>query len=227
MIPRVAWIVEVATTFCELASCCREIEVRAVADELRRFLPSMRKVVQQARRTQVEGETVPAIERVFSIFEPHTELIKRGRREKPVEFGHSVLLCQTAEKFITDYEVFAARPADSTLTKQVIERHENLFGARPEVVAADKGFCPAEEVYKELKKLVGTLAIPRRMQDFADKIMSMWQSFRAGLEGTISGLKRAFRLARCYYRGFKHFQSAIGLGVFAHNLIVLAKQGMT
>ena len=80
-------------------------------------------------------ETVPAAERVFSIFEPHTELIKRGRREKPVEFGHAFLLCQTPEKFITDYEVFKQRPADCTLTAQVIERHEKLFGERPEVLA--------------------------------------------------------------------------------------------
>jgi IS5 family transposase len=227
LIGRVGWIVEVAATFCELASCCGEIEVRAVGDELKRFLPSMKKVVTQARRAQLEGETVPAGERVFSIFEPHTELIKRGRREKPVEFGHAVLLCQTPEKFITDYEVFAERPADCALTEQVIERHEKLFGERPEVLAADKGFCPAAEAYAELEERVGTLAIPRRMRDFADKVLSMWQAFRAGIEGTISGLKRAFRLARCFYRGFKHFQGAIGLGVLAHNLVVLAKQGIT
>jgi IS5 family transposase len=165
---------------------------------------------------------VPAAERVFSIFEPHTELIKRGRREKPVEFGHALLLCQTPEKFITDFEVFAQRPADCTLTEQVIERHEKLFGQRPEVLAADKGFCPDAEKYAELEQRVGTLAIPRRMQDFADKVLSMWQSFRAGIEGTISGLKRAFRLARCFYRGFKHFQGGIGMAVFSHNLVVLA-----
>ena len=67
----------------------------------------------------------------------------------------------------------------------------------------------------------------RRMRDFADKVLAMWQAFRAGIEGTISGLKRAFRLARCFYRGFKHFQGAIGLAVFSHNLIVLAKHAMT
>jgi hypothetical protein len=103
-----------------------------------------------------------------------------------VEFRHALLLRQTPEKFITDYEVFA-----------------------------------------ELEQRVGSLAIPRRMRDFADKVLSMWQTFRAGIEGTISGLKRAFRLARCFYRGFKHFQGAIGLGVFAHNLVVLANPGMT
>jgi hypothetical protein len=203
------------------------MELMAVAGELKRFLRPMKQVIAQARRSQLEGQTVPAAERVFSIFEPHTELIKRGRREKPVEFGHVMLLCQTPEKFITDYEVFEQRPADCTLTGQVIERHEKLFGRRPEVLAADKGFCPDAEAYAALEKQVGTLAIPRRMRDFADKVLRTWQAFRAGIEGTISGLKRAFRLARCFYRGFKHFQGAIGLGVFAHNLIVLANLGMT
>jgi IS5 family transposase len=227
LIGRVEWIVETAEMFCQLAPGWGEMELAAVADELKRFLQSMKKVVSQARRSQLEGETVPASERVFSIFEPHTELIKRGRREKPVEFGHALLLCQTPEKFITDYEVFAERPADCTLTEQVIERHEKLFGERPEVLAADKGFCPDAAKYAELEQRVGTLAIPRRMRDFADKVLVLWQAFRAGIEGTISGLKRAFRLARCFYRGFKHFQGAIGLGVLAHNLVVLAKQAMT
>jgi IS5 family transposase len=227
LIGRVEWIVEIAGMFCLFAPGWGEMELAAVADELKRFLPSMKKVVGQARRSQLEGEQVPAAERVFSIFEPHTELIKRGRREKPVEFGHALLLCQTPEKFITDYEVFAERPADCTLTEQVIERHEELFGARPEVLAADKGFCPDAAKYAELEQRVGTLAIPRRMRDFADKVLVLWQAFRAGIEGTISGLKRAFRLARCFYRGFKHFQGAIGLGVLAHNLVVLAKQAMT
>ena len=67
----------------------------------------------------------------------------------------------------------------------------------------------------------------RRLRDFADKVLALWQVFRAGIEGTISGLKRAFRLARCFYRGFRHFRGAIGLGVFAHNLVVLADPGVT
>ena len=106
-----------------------------------------------------------------------------------------VLLCQSPEKFITDYEAYEHRQADCHLTETVIERHEELFGERPEVLAADKGFCPEAEKYEELQGRVGTLAIPRRMRDFADKVLSMWQAFRAGIEGTISGLKRAFRLA--------------------------------
>jgi transposase, IS5 family len=224
LIGRVESIVETAEIFCQFAPGWRNLELTGVADELKRFLPWMKKVTSQSRRSQLEGQTVPAAERVFSIFEPHTELIKRGRHQKPVEFGHAVLLCQTPEKFISDYEAFAQRPADCTLPEEVIERHEKLFGERPEVLAADKGFCPDAAKYAELEELVGTLAIPRRMRDFADKVLVMWQAFRAGIEGTISGLKRAFRLARCFYRGFKRFQGAIGLAVLAHNLIVLAQK---
>jgi IS5 family transposase len=159
---------------------------------------------------------------VFSLFEPHTELIKRGKRQKPVEFGHKVLLCETAEKFITDYEVYEQQQPDCDLTQPVIERHEKLFGERPVVLAADKGFCPEKNKFEELAKLVHNLAIPRRMQDFMDKLLTSCQAFRAGIEGTISGLKRAFRWVRCFFRGFTGFARSVGLGVFCHNLIVLA-----
>ena len=122
----------------------------------------MRTVVNNARRAQLQGKKVPASERVFSIFEPHVELIRWGKRQKPVEFGHKILLCQTREKFITDYAVYEKQEADCELTEPVIQRHEKLFGTRPEVLATDKGFCPAEAKFKELAEQVETLAIPRR-----------------------------------------------------------------
>jgi IS5 family transposase len=227
LIQRVAWIVGIAEEFCQFARSSMSLSLRGLGVELDALLPAMKQVVEQASRAQLDGETVPAKERVFSIFEPHAELIKRGRRHKPVEFGHAVLLCQTREKFITDYEAFEHKPADCDLTVKVIDRHEDLFGETPEVLAGDKGFCPDAETYEELEERVNTLAIPRRLRDFADAAMTAWQAFRAGIEGSISGLKRAFRLARCYFRTFKSFQASIGLGVFCHNLIVLAPTGET
>jgi IS5 family transposase len=188
LIQRVERIVEIARAFCRFAGPSADVALQAVAAELEGFLPAMTTTVEQARRRAIDGETVPAAERVFSIFEPHAELIKRGRRQKPVEFGHAVLLCQTREKFITDYEVFQERPADCELTEEVIDRHKQLFGEVPEVLAADKGFCPAAEEYAELEERIDTLAIPRRTRDFADAVMRTWQAFRAGIEGTISGL---------------------------------------
>jgi IS5 family transposase len=224
LIERTDWIVAVAGEFCvNQAGSPGHSALAAVALELQAYLPAMRTVVGNARRSQVDGETVPASERVFSLFEQHTELIKRGRRQKPTEFGHKILLCESAEKFITDYEVYEKQEADCALTESVIDRHERLFGGRPEVLAADKGFCPAEAKFAELADRVDTLAIPRRMRDFVDKVLAHWQAFRAGIEGTISGLKRAFRLIRCFFRGFRSFSSSVGLGVFCHNLIVLAE----
>jgi IS5 family transposase len=224
LIERVEGIVENAGDFCLKYRSSSNPALSAVALELQAYLPSMQTVTATARRANVAGETVPASERVFSLFEPHTELIKRGRRQKPVEFGHKVLLCETAEKFITDYEVYEQQQPDCDLTQPVIERHEKLFGERPVVLAADKGFCPEKSKFEELAKLVANLAIPRRMQDFMDKLLVSCQAFRAGIEGTISGLKRAFRWVRCFFRGFNGFARAVGLGVFCHNLIVLADQ---
>jgi IS5 family transposase len=223
LIERTGWIVTNVVEFCTYARNSVSLELAAIADELEAMLPTMTQVVAQATRAQVQGERVPAAERVFSIFEPHTELIMRGRREKPVEFGHKMLLVQTPEKFISDYEVYEKQVADCNLTKTVIERHEALFGTTPEVLAADKGFCPDAEEYARLEKQVGTLAIPKRLRDFADALMGAWQAFRAGIEGTISGLKRAFRLSRCFYRHYNGFARAIGLGVLSHNLLVLSK----
>jgi IS5 family transposase len=219
----VDWIVALAGDFCETYRSSSHQELSVLALELAAYLPSMQTVAATARRANMEGETVPASERVFSLFEPHTELIKRGKRQKPVEFGHKVLLCETAEKFITDYEVYEQQQPDCSLTEPVIERHKQLFGERPVVLAADKGFCPAKDKFEQLAKLVANLAIPRRMQDFMDKLLVSCQAFRAGIEGTISGLKRVFRLCRCFFRGFKGFARSVGLGVVCHNLIVLAE----
>ena len=154
LIERVEWIVAIAGDFCQAYRSSSNLELSAVALELQAYLPSMQTVAATARRANVDGETVPASERVFSLFEPHTELIKRGRRQKPVEFGHKVLLCETAEKFITDYEVYEQQQPDCDLTQPVIERHEKLFGERPVVLAADKGFCPEKSKFEELAKLV-------------------------------------------------------------------------
>ena len=104
-----------------------------------------------------------------------------------MEFGHKVLLCETAEKFITDYEVYEKQQPDCDLTQPVIERHEKLFGQRPVVLAADKGFCPEKSKFEELAKLVVNLAIPRRMQDFMDKLLASCQAFPPGSRALFPG----------------------------------------
>ena len=179
-------------------------------------------VISTAERANLKGETVRACERVFSLFEPHTELICRGKSRKPVEFGHVILLSQTKEKFISHYEVMEHRIPDPELGPVSVKNHERLFGEPPEVLAADKGFNPKAKERAALEEKVETLAIPRKLSDWAEVIGSLWQRFRAGIEGSISVLKRAFRLLRCPYRGFKSFAASVGLSIFCHNLVLLA-----
>jgi len=223
LILRVEEVLEKAETFVAWAKHSTCSDLMWIGERLAGILGVMHQAVAVARRRAFDGEKVPNSEKVFSIFEPHTELIVRGRRGRPVEFGHKVLLTQSKEKFITDYVVLERNRADEELLPLVIERHEERFGGRPKSVAADKGFCPDKEMYEDLKEEIDYLGVPRRTRDFGDAMMGVWQQWRAGIEGTISCLKRAFRLARCCFRGFNNFASAIGSAVFCHNLTILAK----
>jgi IS5 family transposase len=200
--------------------------VQGIGGQLARLLPTMEQIVSVARRNW-HGETVPVTDKIFSLFEEHTELIMRGRREKPVEFGHKVLFSETKEKFITDYVVFKESPSDSTLLPMVTERHEEIFGEKVKNLAADMGFRPAEDDWEDLEEEVAYLAVPKRLSDLGDATLRMYQCFRAGIEGTISCLKRAYRLSRCCFRGFKGFCRSVGSAVFCHNLsamVTLAKE---
>jgi IS5 family transposase len=223
LIERVEEVLEKAERFVTWAKRSTSLELMAVGAMLADYLPVMRRAVDVARRREFDGEKVPNGEKVFSIFEPHTELIVRGRRSRPIEFGHKVLLTQSKEKFITDFVVLEQNRGDDELLPLVLDRHEEKYGRRPESIAADKGFCPDADAYEELEEQVDFLGVPRRTRDFGGAMMAVWQQWRAGIEGTISCLKRAFRLARCCFRGFKNFASAVGSAVFCHNLRILAK----
>jgi IS5 family transposase len=223
LIGHVRWIASIAEEFCARSRASWDWTVLSIAEELRGFLRSVRVVISTAERANLMGQIVPASERVFSLFEPHTELIRRGKSRKPVEFGHVVLLSQTREKFIGHYEVMEHRIPDPHLTASAVEQHERLFGHPPKVLTGDHGFNPEASVRAALEEKVETLAIPRRLSDWAEVIGSVWRRFRAGIEGSISVLKRAFRLLRCPYRGFKSFAASVGLSIFCHNLVLLAR----
>jgi IS5 family transposase len=210
-----------------LSSSVNEL-AKLIGAELSSFLPAMRKVVDAASRRQA-GEKVPIEDKVFSIFEPHTELIKRGKRDKPIEFGHKILLSQTIEKFITNYEVFLNSPSDTKLLPKVLEQHQEVFGNYPSGIAGDMGFYPGKEAFEKLQneyKDVDYFGVPGRLREFGDILMSTFQRWRAGIEGTISCLKRAFRLSRCSFKGFSSFCSGVGSAIFCHNLLTMVRRDM-
>ncbi|MDP7423044.1 MAG: hypothetical protein QGH40_14270, partial [bacterium] len=138
---------------------------------------------------------MPADEKLYSLFEAHTEMIKRGKAGKPVEFGHKILISQTGEKFIHHYQVLAERIEDNVLLKPALAAHEKLFGEYPQVLAADKGFYEGMEQIRQLEKQIETVSIgkkgrrtPAEYEREHSEAFLDGQCFRAGSEGSISVL---------------------------------------
>lgn len=204
--------------------------MEACLNDLIRFETLGQRVLDQARRRIIHGESVPNEEKLFSIFEPHTELLKRGKAGKPIEFGHMIQIQQVQAKFITDYQVFETKPVEYTLLNASIKRHKELFGEYPDELSADKGYYESMEQITRLEKTIGVVAInkkgnrtPAETQRETDPAFRHAQGFRAGVEGTISFLKRVLGLARCYTKGWEHYAAMIGATVLAHNLLNLAR----
>lgn len=231
LIASVERICSVGHRFVRHADEVRQVESTAMRalEELRQVLPLMEQVAACAWRVY-QGETVPASDRIFSIFEPHTELLKRGKAHKPVEFGHMVSIGQTAEKFISFYRVEQKSRHDIHLGDEALKEHKRQFGRYPQQFAADKNYYGGPEHQKKWQERIRVYAVGkkgRRDEEETQRehgaLFRLLQKFRAGCEGSISVLKRVFGLVRCLNRGFNSFASSIGSMVFCHNLVVLSR----
>jgi len=186
-------------------------------------------VVSQARRRVLTGESVPNDEKLFSVFEPHTELLKRGKAGKPIEFGHMIQIQQVKEKFITDYAVYDRKPVEPELLVPALDSHRSLFGVDASCLTADKGYFEQDTLDK-LEVRIDTVSIgrkgkrtPEQLEREHDPVFRHAQRFRAGVEGTISYLKRVLGLSRCFTKGWEHFQAMVGASIFTHNLLILSR----
>lgn len=200
------------------------------APELAHYLPLVYQIVTQADQRVLQGRKLAADEKLYSLFEAHTELIKRGKAGKAVEFGHKVLLAQTGEKFIHHYQVLPERQEDKDLLAPALEAHQALFGGYPALVAADKGFYENRDQLRALEGKIRTVSIakkgrrtPKEQERERSQAFVEGQRFRAGVEGSISVLKRAFHLGRCLFKGFKNYAASVGLAVLCHNLVLLTR----
>lgn len=207
-----------------------DASLQGLCDQIKHYRALSQRVVAQARRRTLQGEAVPNPEKLFSIFEPHTELLKRGKAVRDIEFGHMIQIQQVEGKYITGYEVFATKPHAPTLLEPALENHKALFGAYPRQVAADKGYAQdaahLAKLARQVKQLAvgkaGTLSAADRRREHSLGFR-LGQRFRAGVEGTISYLKRALGLARCLVRGWPHYAAAVGAALLTHNLLILAR----
>jgi IS5 family transposase len=206
-----------------------DVMLQAALDGLRKeldtFMPRVQQVMRQAKQRIFGGDTHVA-EKLVSIFEPTTEIIRKGKASKPTEFGKMVKIQESENQIITDYDVFEKRPSDSELVIPAIEAHQKTFGCTPRLVAGDAAFYSARNEATAHEKGVRRVSIPSRSTKSAERKREQkkrWfkqgQKWRTGCEGRISVLKRRHGLRRCIYRGDNGMKRWVGLGVIADNLI--------
>ena len=193
--------------------------------QLDEMAPRIQQVLRQTRERVLRGNT-QADGKLLSIFEPHTEVIRKGKAHKPNEFGKLVVVQEAENQIVTHYEVCDQRPADSTLLEGCLEQHVAQFGRAPDSVAADPGFFSAANESKAEPMGVKRVSIPShdtkspaRKQRQKQRWFKQLQKWRTGCEGRISVLKRRHGLRRSLYKGPDGIRRWVGLAVIADNVI--------
>jgi IS5 family transposase len=189
----------------------------------------VRQVIRQTKARVFNGLTqLP--DKIVSLFQPHTEIIRKGKASKPTEFGKLVQIQEAENQIITHYEVFDRRPSDRELLLSSVEAHQRNLGRVPRLVAADAGFYSQAQERAIQEQGVKWVSVPNRSTRSAarkDLEKSRWfkkaQAWRTGCEGRISVLKRRHGLSRCRYSGVEGMKRWVGLGVMADNLINIGK----
>jgi IS5 family transposase len=206
-------------------------EARRLATTLETFLPRAEQVVNQTVRRIFAGEKVPAAEKIVSIFEPHSDIIRRNKARKPTEYGHKVWLDEVDGGVVTRWKVLPGNPNDDQQWLPSLEHHIECFGKPPNQMSGDRGVhsltneCIAQE--RGVKRVI--LPQPGRKSEARTKHEKQrWfqqgRKWHAGVEGRISVLKRRNQLDRCQDHGQKGFDKWVGFGVIAGNLLVIGRK---
>jgi IS5 family transposase len=203
-------------------------QANQLAATLEQFIPRVEQVIEQAVRRVFEEDIVPAQEKIVSIFEPHTDIIRRNKAQKPTEFGHKVWLDEIEGGIVTNYQVLEGNPPDRDRWQPTLEHHVQQFGKPPNQASADRGvYSPDNEAYATeigVKRVIlpkpGRKSATRRQHE-QQRWFKRGRRFHAGVEGRISVLKRKHGLGRCLYHGEDGFERWVGWGVIAGNLAVM------
>jgi transposase, IS5 family len=199
--------------------------IERVRAQVEHFVPLVQQVCAQAQRRVLDGEAVPAADKVVSLFEPHTAVIRRGKLPTPTEFGAKVLLDEVDGGLVSRYVILDGNPPDAPEWPASLDHHQVQFGHPPHTAAADRAFSTSANERYATQAGVRCVAIPKPGKCTAQR--RAWEQrpvfrraarFRAGIEGRISVLKRAFGLRRCRYHGTAGMERWVGWGILAHNL---------
>lgn len=191
------------------------------------YRPLIEKILWQSEQRVIHGQSLSAEEKVFSLFEDHTDIIIKGSRE--IQYGHKLNLSSGKSGLILDVVIEQGNPADSERLLSMLERHIEHYGVAPTHMAVDGGYASAENLTKAKDQGVEQVAFhKKRGLSIEQMVSSQWvyrqlRNFRAGIESGISCLKRAYGLARCTWKGLEHFQSYVWSSVVAYNLALLAR----
>jgi transposase, IS5 family len=207
-----------------------DMAIEELRKQLEHFCELGSRVIDQARRRALDGEQVPTSEKIYSIFEPHTDLIKRGKVRTPIEFGHKVFLAESAQGLITQYEVLKGNPSDDIHVAPSLRHHRQAFGRAPELYGTDRGFFSEQNLTSCKQAGVKVVCIPQRGGKKTKEreayessaAFKQGQRFRAGIEGRISVLFRGRGMKRCLAEGPDRFELWVGAAVLANNLMRIA-----
>jgi IS5 family transposase len=207
----------------------KRLALEGLRQELDEMTSHVRQVMKQTRARIFHGNT-RSEGKLLSLFEPSTEVIRKGKAGKPNEFGKMVKLQEAENQIITDYEVYARRPYDSDLLLAAIDVHQALLGRAPRLVAADAAFYSAKNEAAAKAKGVKRVCIPNRSTRNSERKREQrkrWfrsgQKWRTGCEGRISVVKRRHGLDRCRYKGYVGMERWVGLGVIADNVVNIGR----
>ena len=195
--------------------------------ELQEYITLSEKVIDQTHRRVLLGESVPASEKVVSIFEPHTDIIVKDRRD--TFYGHKVCLTGGASNLILDCYITDGNPADTSLTERMLDRQKEIYGRYPLKVAFDGGFASKENLEKAKTKKIKDVCFGKKrglkVEDMcrSSYVYKKLRRFRAGIEAGISLIKRCFGFSICTWKGYRSFKSYVWSSIVSVNLLTLAR----
>lgn len=202
-----------------------------LATSLATVVPRVQQVIAQTQRRLLQGEAVPACEKIVSLVEPHTAIIRKGKPRRPTEFGRLVWLDEVDGGIISRYAVLDGNPTEDSQVAPSVAHHKRHFGHAPRLVVGDRATYSADGERAAQTAGVRHVVLPKPGAKSADRIAHEhqdWfvrgQRWRAGIEGRISGLKRRHGLDRCRYHGTDGMERWVGWGVIAHDLRVIARK---
>jgi IS5 family transposase len=203
---------------------CRTIKAIGTMILLEDLLPVMEQVYDIAERKEINGEKVPNEDKLFSIYEPHTDIIVKGSRQ--VQFGHKINLSTGRSNLILSCETLQGNPSDSTLYRQTLDKIAADYGTMPRDSVTDGGYASKENM--EYAKGMGIVNIVFNktvgsLQNITSSsgLETRLKKWRSGVEAVISNLKRGFGMFRCYWKGEKHFNAKVLWSALGYNIRVM------